>query len=235
MKRVFILISVLCLLAGAAAGCGKSDKVTKSGGTKKENIKNEGADKNTDQASGDTSGEVLNETNMELLSGRHQVEIVIRDQGSILAELDADQAPVTVTNFINLVKDGFYDGLTFHRIIEGFMMQGGDPKGDGTGGSEHNIKGEFSENGVENTISHTRGTLSMARANAPDSGSSQFFIVQEDSTYLDGQYAGFGIVTQGMELVDAICRDAEVTDQNGTVKEGTQPVIETIKVMDESN
>lgn len=167
-----------------------------------------------------------------LLSGKHHVEIVIKDKGTIKAELDADSAPITVTNFVDLAKEGFYDGLTFHRIMEGFMMQGGDPEGNGTGGSDETIKGEFESNGVENNISHKRGVLSMARAQDPDSGSSQFFIVHEDSTFLDGDYAAFGHVTEGMEIVDEICENAEVIDNNGTVKSGTEPVIETVKVVD---
>ena len=133
---------------------------------------------------------------------------------------------------MNLAKEGFYDGLTFHRIISGFMIQGGDPKGNGTGGSDTTIKGEFSENGVENNISHVRGTISMARANDPDSASSQFFIVHEDSTFLDGQYAAFGHVTDGMDVVDAICENTPVQDNNGTVKTADQPVITSITVID---
>lgn len=121
--------------------------------------------------------------------------------------------PSPFTNFVNLAEEGFYDGLTFHRIISGFMIQGGDPKGNGTGSSDTTIKGEFSENGVENNISHVRGTISMARANDPDSASSQFFIVHEDSTFLDGQYAAFGHVTDGMDVVDAICENTPVQDQ----------------------
>ena len=167
-----------------------------------------------------------------LLSGKHHAEIIIKDHGTIKVELDADSAPITVTNFVNLAKDGFYDGLTFHRIMEGFMMQGGDPAGNGTGGSDETIKGEFASNGVENEISHTRGTISMARAQDPDSGSSQFFIVHEDSTFLDGDYAAFGTVTEGMDIVDNICENAVVVDQNGTVKDGTQPVIEHVNVTD---
>ena len=124
----------------------------------------------------------------------------------------------------------FYDGLTFHRIITGFMIQGGDPKGDGTGGSKKTIKGEFAQNGVENNLSHTRGVISMARSNEPDSASSQFFIVQADSTYLDGQYAAFGKVTKGMDIVDKICEDTPVTDSNGTVEKKNQPVINSIKI-----
>ena len=129
-------------------------------------------------------------------------------------------------------KGGFYDGLTFHRIIDGFMIQGGDPLGNGTGGADENIKGEFAQNGVENSISHVRGTISMARSQEYDSASSQFFIVQSDSTYLDGQYAGFGTVTEGMEIVDKICQDIPVQDNNGTVSPDDQPVIESITVTD---
>lgn len=148
-------------------------------------------------------------------------------------ELDADAAPITVENFLKLAEDGFYDGLTFHRIINGFMMQGGDPLGDGTGGADENIKGEFSKNGVENNLSHTRGAISMARSSMMDSASSQFFIVHEDSTYLDGEYACFGYVTEGIEVVDAVC-SAELTrvDGNGGVAKESQPVIESIKVID---
>ena len=167
----------------------------------------------------------------KMLSGKINAEINIKDYGVIKLELDADSAPITVTNFVNLVNDKFYDGLTFHRIIDGFMIQGGDPLGNGTGGSEKTIKGEFKNNGVENNISHTRGTISMARSQANDSASSQFFIVQSDSTFLDGSYAGFGHVTSGMEIVDKICKDTKTEDDNGTVKKENQPVIESIKTV----
>lgn len=160
-----------------------------------------------------------------------KVEINIKDYGTIKAELNPEQAPITVENFISLAEEGFYDGLTFHRIMDGFMMQGGDPLGNGTGGSEETIKGEFSQNGVNNTISHKKGTLSMARSQAPDSASSQFFIVDEDSTFLDGQYAAFGHVTDGLEIVDKICSEAKVIDDNGTVLPENQPIIESIKVI----
>jgi peptidyl-prolyl cis-trans isomerase B (cyclophilin B) len=170
--------------------------------------------------------------NSDELSGKHHVEIVIRDYGTIAVELDADAAPITVANFLKLAKSGFYDGLTFHRIINGFMMQGGDPEGTGMGGSSEKIKGEFSANGVKNDLSHTRGAISMARSQAMDSASSQFFIVHQDSTFLDGQYACFGYVTDGMDVVDAICETVPVVDNNGTVQDGHQPVMETIRVID---
>lgn len=165
-------------------------------------------------------------------AGKHHIEIQVKDYGTIKAELDGDAAPITVANFLKLAESGFYDGLTFHRIIDGFMIQGGDPKGNGTGGADKTIKGEFSQNGVENKLSHVRGTLSMARSQDMDSASSQFFIVQSDCTYLDGQYAAFGTVTEGMELVDKICKDTPVQDNNGTVSAADQPVIESIKVID---
>ena len=168
----------------------------------------------------------------ELLKGIHHAELEIKDYGTIKMELDADTAPVTVTNFVKLIQDDFYDGLTFHRIIDGFMIQGGDPLGNGKGGADDKIKGEFENNGVKNDISHTRGVISMARSQDPDSASSQFFIVQSDSTFLDGDYAGFGHVTEGMEVVDAICKDAQPTDNNGGIKESEQPVIESFIVTD---
>ena len=144
-------------------------------------------------------------------------------------------APILVLffcfNTLPLIK-GFYDGLTFWRIMDGFMMQGGDPKGNGTGGSGETIKGEFSSNGVKNDISHVRGIISMARSTDPDSASSQFFIVQSDSTFLDGDYAAFGKVTEGMDIVDEICKNANPTDDNGTVKADEQPVIDSIQITD---
>ena len=164
--------------------------------------------------------------------GIHHAEIVIKDFGTVKVELDGDKAPITVQNFMDLANAGFYDGLTFHRIIEGFMIQGGDPNGDGTGGSDKNIKGEFAANGVNNDISHKKGVISMARAQDPDSASSQFFIVQEDSEFLDGQYAAFGHVTEGMEFVDIIAKEAKPVDDNGTIPPEEQPVIETIRIID---
>lgn len=163
------------------------------------------------------------------LTGNYQVEIKVKDYGTIYAEIDADTAPITVTNFVKLSKEKFYDGLTFHRIIDGFMIQGGDPNGDGTGGSKETIKGEFSDNGVDNPLKHTRGALSMARSQDNDSASSQFFIVQKTASHLDGQYAVFGYVYEGMDIVDQICKDTQVEDSNGTVKKENQPVIESIR------
>ena len=168
------------------------------------------------------------------ISGKHSVAIDVADYGTITVELDADVAPITVANFLNLTESGFYNGLTFHRIMEGFMMQGGDPEGTGMGGSDIEIKGEFSGNGVSNNLSHTRGAISMARNGySMDSASSQFFIVHEDSTFLDGQYACFGYVTDGMDVVDAVCvySTSVVTDNNGSVPADAQPVINSITIL----
>ena len=208
MKRKIGIAAAIILALFVVTGCQKQEETPKKSEQKK------------------------TEASEELLSGTHHAEIQVKDYGTITVELDADTAPITVTNFVNLAKDGFYDNLTFHRIMDGFMIQGGDPNGDGTGGADQTIKGEFSSNGVENEISHTRGTISMARAQDPDSASSQFFIVQEDSDYLDGNYAAFGHVTTGMEIVDQICKDVPVEDDNGTVKAENQPVIEKITITD---
>ena len=132
--------------------------------------------------------------------------IDVKDFGTIKVTLNPEQAPITVDNFVKLANKGFYNGLTFHRVIKGFMIQGGCPKGNGTGGPGYTIKGEFKSNGVNNTISHKRGVISMARAMDPDSAGSQFFIMHKDGTYLDGQYAAFGEVIEGIEVVDAIAR-----------------------------
>lgn len=182
--------------------------------------------------------ELKNENNVEseekdmYSSGIHHATIKINNYGTIKLELDGDTAPITVSNFAKLVNEGFYNGLTFHRIIDGFMIQGGDPLGNGTGGSSENIKGEFSANGVKNNISHKRGVISMARSSAYNSASSQFFIVHEDSKFLDGQYAAFGKVTEGIEIVDEICKNTQVEDNNGTVLKANQPIIDEITMID---
>ena len=164
--------------------------------------------------------------------GIHHAEIDIADYGTVSVELDGDTAPITVQNFMDLANSGFYDGLTFHRIIDGFMIQGGDPNGNGTGGSDNNIVGEFAENGYENNIEHVKGVISMARAQDPNSASSQFFIMVADAPYLDGQYAAFGHVTSGQEIVDKIAADAKPLDSNGTIATEDQPVITTIRIID---
>ena len=225
MKKITVWLLTLAFAATMLAGCGSKTDTTDTTETTEETS---AADETNDGAA-DTADTSENE---ELLTGLHHVTIDVQDYGTISLELDADTAPISVTNFINLANEGFYDGLTFHRIISGFMIQGGDPNGNGTGGSEKTIKGEFSANGVENDISHVRGVISMARANDPDSGTSQFCIVHEDSTFLDGQYAAFGHVTDGMDVVDAICEAVPVQDNNGTVAAADQPVITAVTVVD---
>jgi peptidyl-prolyl cis-trans isomerase B (cyclophilin B) len=164
--------------------------------------------------------------------GIHHAEIDIADYGTVSVELDGDEAPLTVQNFMDLANAGFYDGLTFHRIIDGFMIQGGDPNGNGTGGSGTNITGEFSSNGIENNIAHEKGVISMARSQDPNSASSQFFIMVEAAPHLDGEYAAFGHVTSGQEIVDQIAKDAVPLDSNGTIAPEDQPVITTIRIID---
>ena len=215
MKK--IILSVLCMILFVMlfSGC-NAIFTTSTSGTG--NSKTESATEATAE--------------IELLSGLHHVEIEIENYGIIKLELDADTAPITVTNFITLTNEGFYNGLTFHRIIKGFMIQGGDPLGNGTGGSENTIKGEFASNGVENNIKHVRGVISMARSMIKNSASSQFFIMHEDAPHLDGDYAAFGHVTEGIEIVDEICKNTKVEDGNGSVDPQNQPVIKEIRVID---
>ena len=172
---------------------------------------------------------VLSSCGEDAIPERPVVEMKVKNFGTIRLELRHDQAPLTVENFLSLTEKGFYDGLTFHRIVQNFMIQGGDPEGNGTGGSEKTIKGEFSRNGVNNTLTHTRGTISMARSQAYDSASSQFFICNADSTFLDGNYAAFGYVTEGMEVVDAITEYARALGCTESVPKADQPIIESIR------
>lgn len=167
------------------------------------------------------------------LSKTYIADIVVKDYGTIEVELDPKEAPLTCENFIELANEGFYDNLTFHRIMKGFMIQGGDPNGGGTGGSEKTVKGEFSSNGVENSLSHERGVISMARSSDKDSASSQFFICDADDPFLDGDYAAFGKVIKGMDVVDKIADDAKPTDNNGSISKDEQPVIETITIKEQ--
>lgn len=156
------------------------------------------------------------------------VEIEMENGGIMRLELYPDIAPITVENFLDLVNDGFYDGLIFHRVINNFMIQGGDPTGTGMGGSENTIKGEFAQNGVKNDLSHTRGVISMARSQSYDSASSQFFIVHQDSTYLDGSYAAFGKMVDGYDVLDEIA----TTPTDSSDKPLTDQVIKTIRVVE---
>ena len=245
MKKSYIIIGVVVVVMLAAIGIyavinsnSQSKKQLEENSTNIEgttNTENSAKENNTENKDGNIqNNQISNESeeNNMYSTGKHHAEIVVKNYGTIALELDADVAPITVENFANLVNEGFYNGLTFHRIISGFMIQGGDPLGNGTGGSSKTIKGEFASNGVKNSISHVRGTISMARSSMPNSASSQFFIVHKDSTFLDGQYAAFGTVTSGMEVVDKICADTAVEDDNGTVAKNNQPVIEKITIID---
>ncbi len=162
----------------------------------------------------------------------YYADIVIQDHGTITIKLEQNAAPITVANFVKLAQSGFYDGLTFHRIVEDFVMQGGDPEGTGYGGSEEKIYGEFLANGFNNTLPHTRGAISMARSSAYNSASSQFFIVLSEryQSSLDGLYACFGYVTDGMDIVDAICAAAEPVDSNGFITQEEQPVMTSVTI-----
>jgi len=245
MKKSYIIIGVVVIVMLAAIGIyavinsnSQSKKQLEEnstnieGTTNTENSTKENNTENKDEYIQNNQISNESEENNMYSTGKHHAEIVVKNYGTIVLELDADVAPITVENFANLVNEGFYNGLTFHRIISGFMIQGGDPLGNGTGGSSKTIKGEFASNGVKNSISHVRGPISMARSSMPNSASSQFFIVHQDSTFLDGQYAAFGTVTSGMEVVDKICADTAVEDDNGTVAKNNQPVIEKITIID---
>ena len=230
MKKFLGILLTMVLVLGTLTACGSAGNDKSDTSSKADSSSS--AEVSSSSESGSSEAEDSKQSEEKPLTGKHHAEIVVKDYGTIKLELDADTAPISVTNFVKLAKEGFYDGLTFHRIISGFMIQGGDPIGDGTGGSEETIKGEFKDNGVENDISHVRGVISMARSMENDSASSQFFIVHKDSTFLDGQYAGFGKVTDGMGVVDKICKKVKVEDDNGTTLSENQPVIETIKVID---
>ena len=240
--RKYILL-LLCILTLALSGCGsKKDAAPADSGaekTEQTDMKETAAEADKAQETAAEAGESeeqaveqADEQSEELLSGEHHIVISVKDYGDISLTLDADAAPITVTNFIGLAKSGFYDGLTFHRIIDGFMIQGGDPLGNGTGGAEKTIKGEFASNGVQNPIAHTEGVISMARSQFKDSASSQFFIMVGDASYLDGEYAAFGHVTEGLDIVKKIAADAQPIDRNGTIPKENQPVMEKVAVID---
>lgn len=232
MRKIVLFCLVSCMLFSLCA-C----STTESSGSFEDNAKGTATTDSKlvaeDTTTTDTIGvdEVSYSTTvLEDLKDSYLAEITVENYGVITLKLDSTVAPITVSNFVTLANDGFYDGLTFHRIMDGFMMQGGDPLGTGMGGSDVEIKGEFMANGVENTISHKRGVISMARAYDMNSASSQFFIVHEDSEFLDGNYAGFGEVISGMEVVDAICSSSQPIDDNGTIPAESQPIITSIVI-----
>lgn len=217
MKRLFLLVLAAVLLLTV---CGCNFAFTTSGTTGNQNT--------TTAPTTTESGKFELDPTL-----KYYAEIVIKDYGKITILLEQDDAPITCANFVKLAESGFYDGLTFHRIMEGFMMQGGCPEGTGFGGSEETIFGEFAANGFMNTLSHTRGAISMARSTPFNSASSQFFIVHEDSTFLDGGYAAFGYVTEGMDVVDAVCKAAKPVDDNGMISSDAQPVMTSVTIRTE--
>lgn len=228
-----MLAVLLCMTSFAGCGSSKSDANKDSSEAAEASSSVDSTDGENQDSGAIYQQEPLKEFSAdELLSGKHHVEMDMGELGVIKLELDADQAPISVTSFIDLAKQGFYDGLTFHRIFPESFMQGGDPNGNGTGGPGYRIKGEFTANGVNNTLSHVRGAISMARTQDYDGGGCQFFIMDNDYTAFDGQYAVFGNVTEGMEIVDKICSETQIEDSNGTVAAENQPVIKEIRVID---
>ena len=194
MKKILSVFLALCAIAVCLAGCAGKEAPAATAGNDKPGT---------------------GETALEPVEGAtNYVCIEVKDFGAIIVELYPEIAPITVNNFQKLVKAGFYNGLTFHRVISGFMIQGGDPAGNGTGGPGYQIKGEFTANGVKNDLKHTRGVISMARSMAPDSAGSQFFIMHDDAPHLDGSYAAFGKVVEGIETVDEIAAaDTDFSDR----------------------
>ena len=214
-----VLLGTLVLALAAVLVCGCAGTATST------------PDDASAQVADDAEGSV--DPDDPYATGIHHATIEVEGYGTIEITLNANVAPVTVSNFCHLAEEGFYDGLTFHRVVPGFVVQGGDPAGDGTGGSDQTIKGEFSDNGVKNSIPHVRGTVSMARSSDYDSASSQFFICVDTASSLDGQYAAFGNVTSGMDVVDAICESVPVQDESsGLVAPEDQPVITSVRIVD---
>lgn len=233
MKKILALtLSIILCLSLGACGEKPGDRTTETGGTPHQS--GETTPTNTGEPAEPDKTESGNGDTDALDKNLHYYgDIAIADYGTITVQLDQASAPITCANFVKLAKRGFYDGLTFHRIVPGFMMQGGDPEGNGYGGSGETIVGEFPANGYYSDLTHTRGAISMARSQDYNSASSQFFIVQEDSNYLDGQYAVFGYVTEGMNVVDAVCNGAKPIDNNGTIPPEDQPVITSITIRTE--
>lgn len=232
MKRnTFKAASALMAMALLFAGCSSPASSSSKSSSSASQSEASSALASTEDSSIKSSGITEKQTKSEPGGKQYQATIKIAGYDEpIVFTMDEGIAPETVQNFVDLASSGFYDGLTLHRIMEGFMIQGGDPKGNGTGGSSHQIEGEFASNGFDNSLKHLRGTVSMARSSDPNSASSQFFIVQEDTSSLDGEYAAFGTVTSGMDVVDQIAASAKPTDNNGTIEKDQQPVIESITV-----
>ena len=230
-RRTFLGTSMGILASLALYGCGGSNTIPQEQSSSSDSSSDSSQDSSSTSPATDT-GTITEPLDNGYDTGIHHATIEVENFGTIKVELNANNTPITVSNFAQLVNDKFYDGLTFHRIIAGFMIQGGDPLGTGAGGASRTIKGEFIENGVVNAIQHKRGVISMARSQDYDSASSQFFIMHEDASHLDGSYAAFGKVTEGMDVVDAIATTVPVQDSNGTVAPDDQPRITSIRMDD---
>lgn len=231
-RRAFVALAAAAPLM--LTGCGQSSSADQSDNASANSSADSSTQTTTPSVSYGSVDDALLTAPLDngFSSGQHHATITVANYGTIELRLNADVAPITVSNFAQLVNDKFYDGLTFHRIIKDFMVQGGDPNGDGSGGSPRKIKGEFAANGIKNPLKHERGVISMARANDNNSASSQFFIMHKTTESLDGNYAAFGKVTSGLEVIDALAENVPVQDSNGTVAKANQPVIESIVMVD---
>ena len=230
-RRTFLGLAAGALGSAALVACGGQQGTQASASSSSSSSSSSGASSSSEAGHISAAGTLTTPYDEGYSTGKHHATIKVKDFGTIKVELDADTAPITVSNFAHLANAGFYNGLTFHRIIKDFMVQGGDPNGDGSGGSDVNILGEFSANGKKNDIKHERGVISMARSQANNSASSQFFIVHKDSNHLDGQYAGFGHVTEGLDVVDKLA-EVKAEEGTGSVAKKDQPVIESIAMDD---
>ena len=222
--KIVLFLSLALVLSGALVACGSEDAQHSEDVT-------EDATRNEVETA---LTEALGEEPADLWEGdMPRVKIEIADFGDVVVELNESAAPQTVENFLKLVNEGFYNGTGFHRIIDGFMIQGGDPEGTGMGGASENIQGEFANNGVENPIRHARGVISMARSGDPNSASSQFFIMHQDGFFLDGDYAAFGRVVEGMDVVDAIATGTPAEPGSGAVERENHPIMTSVTVVEE--
>ena len=223
MKKIIKIVALIMAMTFVLCSCANTDFTSSTGS---ETTAPAGNINNDDSFNSPENYETENgETN--IADNEHpRVKFTMENGGSFVMELYPEFAPKTVENFVELVSDGFYDGLTFHRVVEDFMAQGGCPEGTGLGGSNMKIKGEFAINGFEqNVLSHTRGVVSMARATSYNSASSQFFICYSDATFLDGQYAAFGIVVQGMEVVDSFLEIERTMGSDGALSKPIEPIV----------
>ncbi len=225
---MLVLVAIVAISAFAMTGCGdkKKDDTTATSDTEF----TQGTETETENAENDVNNiNVTDETQEEdktMTEENVKVLVEMENGGEFVIELYPEYAPQTVQNFVDLVTDGFYDGVCFHRVVDGFMAQGGDPEGTGMGGSGVEIPGEFAANGfAQNTLSHTRGVISMARSQMPDSASSQFSICYDDASFLDGQYAAFGKVVEGMEVVDAFLEVERTYNSMGELASPVEPIV----------